>query len=148
MQGQTCGMVKNGKTAVIGGIYQLDDSDSDEGIPILKDIPLIGYLFKRVEVTKNKNELLLFLKPKIVKEISGPMVSKSGPPEANYDPFEEISVDEGRESFENKAEVETDEILESGLEDLPGDDNFSKPTDSEFDEEFAEGDGEEEELTL
>ncbi len=90
-------MVKNGKTAVIGGIYQLDDGDIETGIPLLKDIPLLGNLFKQNREEKIKSELLLFLKPKILREIDGPMVTKRGEPGAgaNYDAFEELSLDEG-----------------------------------------------------
>jgi type IV pilus assembly protein PilQ len=91
-------MVKNGKTAVIGGIYQLDDIDRDSGIPWLKDIPLVGYLFKRIELNKSKNELLLFLKPKILKEVeSEPMLSKASslPKADEVDNFDGLFIDEG-----------------------------------------------------
>lgn len=93
---QTTVMVKNGKTAVIGGIYQLDDIDRDSGIPWLKDIPLVGYLFKQIETVKNKNELLLFLKPKILKEAQGSVLGQSKvAPADSFDAFEELSIDEG-----------------------------------------------------
>lgn len=59
-------MVKNGQTAVIGGIYQSDDNVSDSGVPGLKDIPVLGWLFKSRSKDKVKNELLLFLTPKIL----------------------------------------------------------------------------------
>lgn len=98
---QSTVMVKNGKTAVIGGIYQLDDTDNENGIPLLKDLPLIGYLFKQTHKEKLKNELLLFLKPKILREIDGPMVSKAKMNDTNYDPFEELSVDEGSTPGQN-----------------------------------------------
>jgi type IV pilus assembly protein PilQ len=123
-------MVKNGKTAVIGGIYQVDDTDTDAGIPWLKDIPLVGYLFKQVAVTKSKNELLLFLKPKIIKEVDGPMVSKTGAPGSNFDPFEELSLDEGSASTSNSVETATSsetnglEGFDDGFEDDFGDDDF------------------------
>jgi len=59
-------LVKNGETAVIGGIYQVDEAESTSGVPLLKDIPLLGWLFKTKEKTKEKNELLIFLTPRIL----------------------------------------------------------------------------------
>lgn len=59
-------LVPNGKTVVIGGIYQVVDNVREVGIPLLKDIPLLGYLFKSRVVEKNRNELLIFLTPKII----------------------------------------------------------------------------------
>lgn len=58
--------VMNGETTVIGGIYQDSDSDSDSGVPFLKDIPLLGWLFKSNSKSKTKTELLIFITPKIV----------------------------------------------------------------------------------
>ncbi len=59
-------LVKNGETTVIGGIYVDSDTESDQGVPFLQDIPLLGWLFKSNTKTKNKNELLIFITPKIV----------------------------------------------------------------------------------
>lgn len=59
-------LVKNGETTVIGGIYQDSDSESDDGVPWLKDIPLLGWLFKSNNISKQKTELLIFITPKIV----------------------------------------------------------------------------------
>jgi type IV pilus assembly protein PilQ len=58
--------VMNGETTVIGGIYQDSDSDSDSGVPFLKDIPLLGWLFKSNSKSKTKTELLIFITPRIV----------------------------------------------------------------------------------
>lgn len=59
-------LVPNGQTAVIGGIYQSDESESESGIPGLKDIPVLGWLFKQKSQERIKNELLLFLTPRIL----------------------------------------------------------------------------------
>lgn len=59
-------LVKNGETAVIGGIYQVDEGMLEEGVPLLKDIPVLGWLFKSRSREKVKNELLIFLTPKIL----------------------------------------------------------------------------------
>ncbi len=62
-------IVRTGDTVVIGGIYQKSDIDIDSGIPWLKDIPVLGYLFKADRKTESKTELLIFLTPKVVKSI-------------------------------------------------------------------------------
>lgn len=59
-------IVKNGQTAVIGGIYQNDATDSENKVPLLGDIPVLGWLFKNKTTTNEKNELLIFLTPRIV----------------------------------------------------------------------------------
>jgi type IV pilus assembly protein PilQ len=58
--------VKNGETTVIGGIYVDNDTETDTGVPFLKDIPLLGWLFKSNSKTKSKSELLIFITPKIL----------------------------------------------------------------------------------
>ena len=63
---ETTVLVKNGQTSVIGGVYQNDSIMSESGVPLLKDIPVLGYLFKGTDKTKIKNELLLFLTPRIL----------------------------------------------------------------------------------
>ncbi len=60
--------VESGKTIVIGGLIRERMSDSDTGIPLLKDIPLLGYLFKNRTTGKERNELLVFLTPEIVQD--------------------------------------------------------------------------------
>jgi type IV pilus assembly protein PilQ len=64
-------LVDNGGTVVIGGVYTQDASDSKEQIPLLGDIPILGWLFKTDTVIKAKKELLVFITPKIVKESMG-----------------------------------------------------------------------------
>ena len=59
-------MVPNGQTAVIGGIYQNDEQSGESGIPGLKDIPVFGWLFKSKNETREKNELIIFLTPRIL----------------------------------------------------------------------------------
>jgi len=59
-------LVKSGETTVIGGIYVDTDTNTDSGVPYLKDIPLLGWLFKSNNQQKNKSELLIFITPKIV----------------------------------------------------------------------------------
>jgi len=63
---KTIVMVENGGTVLLGGIYQETVQDTETKIPLLGDIPVLGYLFKSTAKTKNKSELLIFLTPKII----------------------------------------------------------------------------------
>lgn len=59
-------LVNNGQTVVIGGIYTETNSTSQSGVPLLKDIPLLGWLFKAKEYNTAQTELLVFITPKVV----------------------------------------------------------------------------------
>jgi type IV pilus assembly protein PilQ len=61
-------LVKDGETTVIGGIVISDNNDTEKGIPILKDIPILGWLFKSKSVSDSQQELLIFITPTIVKD--------------------------------------------------------------------------------
>jgi type IV pilus assembly protein PilQ len=64
-------LVENGGTVVIGGIYELEESDSETKVPLLGDIPAIGNLFKTRQRRSSKRELLVFITPKVIAERSG-----------------------------------------------------------------------------
>jgi type IV pilus assembly protein PilQ len=64
-------LVENGGTVVIGGVYTQDSTDDKTQIPLLGDIPILGWLFKTDAVTKQKKELLVFITPKILKDTLG-----------------------------------------------------------------------------
>lgn len=59
-------LLRDGETTVIGGIYVDSDNDSDDGVPYLMDIPLLGKLFKTTNKIKTKTELLIFITPRIL----------------------------------------------------------------------------------
>jgi type IV pilus assembly protein PilQ len=59
-------IVKSGDTIVIGGIITEDDSDTISGIPVLKDIPVLGWLFKSKKKEVKKTELLIFITPTVL----------------------------------------------------------------------------------
>ncbi len=61
-------LLKNGETVVIGGIYTKEKENTVQGIPGLKDIPLLGWLFKTKLAKDNRTELLIFLTPKIIEQ--------------------------------------------------------------------------------
>lgn len=64
-------LVDNGGTVVIGGIYTQNLSDTTNRIPLLGDLPYVGFLFKNNTKIDDKTELLVFITPKIVTETLG-----------------------------------------------------------------------------
>ena len=63
---KTQALVENGGTVVIGGVYELDETNSENKVPFFGDLPIIGNLFKNNAKRIKKNELLVFITPKIV----------------------------------------------------------------------------------
>src|SRR5471030_1210998 len=61
-------MVENGGTVVLGGIYQQVLQKTTDKVPLLGDLPVLGYLFRSTANSDNKTELLVFITPKIVAE--------------------------------------------------------------------------------
>ena len=59
-------LVENGGTVVIGGIYTQEERINVSRVPFFGDLPYIGFLFKNTERRDNKNELLVFITPKVV----------------------------------------------------------------------------------
>src|SRR5437763_1275924 len=60
-------MVRDGGTAVIGGIYQVKENDSRTRLPFVYQIPILGNLFKTHNVSTSHDELLLFITPRIIR---------------------------------------------------------------------------------
>jgi type IV pilus assembly protein PilQ len=62
-------MVTNGATIVIGGLMQTTDAMTESGIPWLRNVPVLGWMFKNHSVGPNeKNELLIFITPTLLEE--------------------------------------------------------------------------------
>ena len=61
-------LLKDGSTAVIGGIIETTFSESESKVPLFGDIPVFGALFKNQINNKTRGELLIFITPKIVKD--------------------------------------------------------------------------------
>lgn len=59
--------VNNGDTAVIGGLIRDEETENTKKVPLLGDLPLIGWLFKGKEVSKTKLNMIVFLTPKIMR---------------------------------------------------------------------------------
>jgi type IV pilus assembly protein PilQ len=58
-------LVKDGETIVLGGILKDTSQDSESGVPYLKDIPVLGWIFKNQRVQKDFEELMVFITPRI-----------------------------------------------------------------------------------
>ena len=58
-------LVNNGETVVLGGIYQYSTVHHVDKVPLLGDLPWIGSLFRRTYQQSGKNELLIFVTPKV-----------------------------------------------------------------------------------
>jgi type IV pilus assembly protein PilQ len=61
-------IARDGQTVVIGGIYKKTDSQSRTGLPLLSDLPVIGWLFKKEKTTEDQTELLIFVTPHLYRE--------------------------------------------------------------------------------
>lgn len=60
-------LVNNGETVVLGGVFEHTKTNSQDKVPLLGDIPLLGYLFQRNGKATAKRELLIFVTPQILK---------------------------------------------------------------------------------
>ncbi len=61
-------LVNDGQTVVLGGILETEDREDERKVPYLGDVPVLGRLFKTTRRTNNKDELLIFVTPKILHE--------------------------------------------------------------------------------
>ena len=61
-------LVNDGQTVVLGGILETTQREDDTKVPYLGDIPVLGHLFKNTSHQDNKDELMIFITPKIVHE--------------------------------------------------------------------------------
>jgi len=65
---KTSVVVKDSDSVVIGGLIQSRDEDTVNKIPLLGDIPLLGYLFKTKSTSRTKTNLIILLSPRIVRD--------------------------------------------------------------------------------
>ena len=61
-------LIENGGTVVIGGIYEENENNTTEQVPLLGDIPVLGHLFKSNTRVSERRELLVFITPRIVSD--------------------------------------------------------------------------------
>ncbi|WP_416401622.1 type IV pilus secretin PilQ [Alicycliphilus denitrificans] len=59
-------LVENGGTVVIGGIFEMEETNQENKIPLLGDVPVMGNLFKSRTKESSKREMLVFITPKVI----------------------------------------------------------------------------------
>jgi len=67
---ETSVLVDNGETIVLGGVFREEITTLETKTPLLGDMPYIGNLFKRTENSSRRTELLIFITPKVISELS------------------------------------------------------------------------------
>ena len=103
-------MIPNGGTMVIGGIVSQDTSDSVDGVPLLSQVPLLGWLFRRQQSSDERKTLYIFLTPYILYDL-------------NFGDYREVTQD-------RKADVEA--LLKDQLRKLNVDAKVEKLPESTF----------------
>lgn len=63
-------LVSNGETVVLGGVFEQNDTNAVDRVPFLGDLPVLGKLFTHNRKNTTKSELLIFVTPKILKEVT------------------------------------------------------------------------------
>jgi type IV pilus assembly protein PilQ len=71
-------VVQDGETIVVGGIYKTIETFGMSGVPFLSKIPVLGWLFKYETKKKDTREILVFITPRIIKDV--PSASAVTPP--------------------------------------------------------------------
>ena len=64
-------LIENGGTVVIGGIFEIEETNQENKIPLIGDVPVVGNLFKNRTRESTKREMLVFITPKVISD-SGP----------------------------------------------------------------------------
>ncbi|MBN2808904.1 MAG: type IV pilus secretin PilQ [Deltaproteobacteria bacterium] len=60
-------LLKDGETAVVGGIIESNKTSSNQDVPVISNIPLLGWLFKHNYKDTDQTELMIFITPRIIK---------------------------------------------------------------------------------
>lgn len=76
---ETTVLLADGQTTVIGGLRKENSTETTQGVPYLKDIPYIGHIFRKDSKTDTMEELLIFITPRIIRNISGIPTSMVNP---------------------------------------------------------------------
>ncbi len=61
-------LVENGETVVLGGVYETTNRSDARRVPFFGELPYLGWLFKSTQIQNDKDELLIFVTPKILKD--------------------------------------------------------------------------------
>ena len=86
---KTTVMADDGATVILGGLIDEDVQESVQKVPLLGDIPFIGHLFKSTSNTKRKRNLMVFLRPTIVRD--GKLMNDLSKEKYNYIRAQEVA---------------------------------------------------------
>jgi len=89
---KTTVMADNGATVILGGLIDEDVQESEQKVPLLGDIPILGHLFKSTSNSVRKRNLMVFLRPTIIRD--GKLMNEVTKSKYNYIRAEEISKQE------------------------------------------------------
>jgi type IV pilus assembly protein PilQ len=121
-------LLKNSQTAVIGGIYQNDSTESEGRVPGMAKIPVIGWLFKNKSIDRKRTELLIFLTPRILGQMQSLPTAVSTPALPDGSPQDDLI----KQGSSNSITVESDlDMVEKSGEVQDGKDSY---LDAEFGE--------------
>jgi len=62
-------LVENGGTVVIGGIFEMEETNQVNKVPLFGDLPVLGHLFRNTTKASNKREMLVFITPKMLSQV-------------------------------------------------------------------------------
>jgi general secretion pathway protein D len=105
-QTQTTIIAKDGQMIVTGGLISDDVSESDDGVPFLKDVPVLGHAFKSNSQARNQKNLLVFLTPRIVKDQFDARDITIEGRDKMQDVIAAYGVDTKREAFLNRESID------------------------------------------
>lgn len=111
-------MLKNSQTAVIGGIYQNDMTEGETRVPALSNLPVFGWLFKNKSFDRKRNELLIFLTPRILGQMQSLPTAAATPSPGSFRP-EPAAENQDLEASDNvtpDSELSEDSFEEEGFE--------------------------------
>ena len=88
-------LVKSGETVVLGGLLDEKTNETVSKVPLLGDIPVVGELFKATNTTKTKRNLMVFIRPVILRD----PVTYSGISNAKYSMFRAEQLERASEGL-------------------------------------------------
>ena len=102
-EADTTMMVKDGETAILGGLIDTEKSKEIDKVPLLGDIPLLGLLFRKNIDVEKKTELIIFITPRILSDEKRVSISKD-----EWDTFNERT-----KQFDRRIELEREMMIKT-----------------------------------
>jgi general secretion pathway protein D len=123
--------VRNRDTVILGGFVRSDKSHAVSGVPILMDIPLLGWLFRSTDTSKDRTELIVLMRPTVLKtpELAAAQTIK----EAQRLPGVSAAAAENAEDERTLIDAERKKELKRAKNGKPADGFFNMQIDSEAD---------------